>query len=161
LQDPLQCVAARSPGAPGFLGASQAPSQTTAASIRSAGYLHEHMFPSRSHRALQALLEVADAMLAPTPSSGAGTVASRTSAEPVAADAPAERRPPAERRTGHPAAAHPHPHRRPLHSRRSRRPAPPAARQPCLSPVALPGDRAATRAAGAAAGGTDGASAAR
>lgn len=77
------------------------------------------MFPFRTPRALSALLEVADAMLAPAESREGAT-------GDVTRPVPARRE----------SAAHAHPHRQPLASRRLRRPAPPRPLQPCISPVA-------------------------
>lgn len=95
-------------------------------SIRQHGYLHEHMFPFRSSRAANALLELAEALLAPLPlSSEPADEADRqtdTSSEPCAI---------------------PHPHRRTVAIERRRRPAAPVRLQPCVTPL--------TRAARAAA----------
>jgi hypothetical protein len=76
------------------------------------------MFPLRPSTAFTALLDVAEAMLAPEPTDGAP----HALPEGWTACAGAH-------------ATRPHPHRRPLARRTSRRPGPPAAVQPCLSPV--------------------------
>lgn len=80
------------------------------------GYLYEHMFPFRPSRAAAALLELADAMLAPQ-----GFATSDCGDESPCADDASR------------AAAHPH--RRAARIDRRRRPAPLRHAQPCIAPV--------------------------
>jgi len=91
------------------------------------------MFPFRPSRAAQALLELADAMLAPQPADPAvDDVTGSTCSAPSACAAP-------------------HPHRRPVAIDRRRRPGSPSRPQPCLAPLTRAAhERAASRPAGTA-----------
>ncbi|HZV73533.1 MAG TPA: hypothetical protein VFF79_07440 [Conexibacter sp.] len=80
------------------------------------------MFPFRPSTAVTALLDAAEAMLAPEPTAGAPETLQQ--GRSGCAGTHANR---------------PHPHRRPLVRNTSRRPGPPAAVQLCLSPVARAG----------------------
>jgi hypothetical protein len=105
-------------------------------SIRRRTYLYEHMFPSRASRAFTALLEVADAILAPLPldldaadvGEGAGMAAPRCIAN---ADGVTEAATGAE--AAHESPRHPHARRATVSH--VRRPAPAPATSPCLSPL--------------------------
>ena len=84
------------------------------------------MFPFGTSRAAAALLELAEAMLAPAP---------QAAAEP-GADA-------AERHSAAEPCPRPHPHRRSVAIQRRRRPAEPPRPQPCLTPLTRPAGTAA------------------
>jgi hypothetical protein len=81
-------------------------------SIRGHGYLHEHMFPFRPSAAATALLELADAVLAPAQQIEAAVPLASTPCRPA------------------------HPHQRTVSRRLRRRPASAAPAQPCLTPLA-------------------------
>jgi hypothetical protein len=122
LQDRLQSPKRNSPAAAGDLAGLGTPAGPLPQSIRRPGYRPEHMFPLRPSRAAAALLELADALLAPVPATD----------PPAAPPATLEREPwsPASE-----LAAGAHPHRRALTTRRQRRLAPTKQPQPCLTPL--------------------------
>lgn len=121
VQDPLQGSVAASPFVTAFLSTRPRHSPGPRESIRRPGYRYEHMFPFRPSSAVTALLELADALLAP--------------ADPTTALDDAVMSTPS-------ACGAPHPHRRPLARTTRRRPAPLAQPQPCLTPLGGPGRRA-------------------
>ena len=124
LQDLLHLPWPAFPVLAAFPGVPRAASHHSVGSIRRPGYLHEHMFPFRPSNVAAGLLEIADALLAPSPpgSCADGGAELAATARSLA-----------------------HPHRRPLvPSARRRRPATPAPLQPCLTPLARPAGRAQT-----------------
>ncbi len=116
VQDPLQLPRRAFPVVAG--NSSQAPARPPAPwrSIRGPQYLHEHMFPFRPSRTAATLLELADALLAPS------EPATRSGDRAVATGEQARCSPP-------------HPHRRTVSRKARRRPAPQTRPQPCLTPL--------------------------
>jgi hypothetical protein len=119
MQDRLQPWAPKLPGVAGDLPSYREHASGPRESIRHPGYGYEHMFPFRPSRAAAALLELAEAMLAPD-------AFEARSGETAESD-------PREADTSG------HPHRRNAAIERRRRPEPPKPQQACLTPLTRAG----------------------